>query len=128
MSELLKNLLERRLAERVEESKANAAPPPKDEKKKKKKSKANHLEANTFELLPPPGDAISAIRYAPNSPTRLLVASWDRNLYLYDTHGGDAGTGTLIQKYNHRSPILDVCFGEDDNVAFTAGVDNQVKK
>lgn len=80
-----------------------------------------------FELSQPPSDAISALQYAPNSPTRLLVASWDKNVYLYETHGENLG-GVLLKTFEHRAPVLDVCFGADDNEAFTAGMDWQVKK
>lgn len=30
--------------------------------------------------------------------------------------------------YEHRAPVLDVCFGSDENEAFTAGMDWQVKR
>ncbi|KAG9244334.1 mitotic checkpoint protein-like protein BUB3 [Calycina marina] len=79
------------------------------------------------EIADPPTDAISAVKFAPNSPTRLLVASWDSNAYLYEISGAGEG-GKLIKKYEHRAPVLDVCFGADDNEAFTAGMDWQVKK
>ena len=46
---------------------------------------------------------------------------------MYDTQDQEAG-GKLIEKYEHRAPVLDVCFGADDNEAFTAGMDWQVKK
>jgi cell cycle arrest protein BUB3 len=46
---------------------------------------------------------------------------------LYDTQDQEAG-GKLIEKYEHRAPVLDVCFGADDNEAFTAGMDWQVKR
>jgi cell cycle arrest protein BUB3 len=46
---------------------------------------------------------------------------------LYDTQDQEAG-GKLIEKYEHRAPVLDVCFGTDDNEAFTAGMDWQVKR
>lgn len=87
----------------------------------------NSLTAVQFELSPPPADAVSAVQFAPNSPHRLLVASWDRNVYLYDTQDQENG-GALVQKYEHRAPVLDVCFGADDNEAFTAGMDWQVKR
>ncbi|POS88287.1 mitotic checkpoint protein-like protein BUB3, partial [Erysiphe pulchra] len=80
-----------------------------------------------YELSEPPTDAVSSIAFASNSPTRLLVASWDKNLYLYDTSDQEA-CGRLIKKFEHRAPVLDVCFGASDNEAFTAGVDFQVKK
>jgi cell cycle arrest protein BUB3 len=58
----------------------------------------------------------------------LLVSSWDKFVYLYNIHNGDEGVGALIKKYEHRAPVLDVCFGANDNEAFSAGMDWQVKK
>lgn len=58
------------------------------------------------------------------------MSSWDKNVYLYDTHAepdGD-GAGQLIQTFEHRAPVLDVCFGEDDNEAFSVGLDWDVRK
>jgi cell cycle arrest protein BUB3 len=63
---------------------------------------------------------------SPYRPTRLLVSSWDRNVYLYDTHAEPGGK--LLQKFEHRSPVLDVCFGRDDNEAFTCGLDWEVRR
>ncbi|RDL39825.1 uncharacterized protein BP5553_04165 [Venustampulla echinocandica] len=80
-----------------------------------------------YELSEPPSDAVSSVTFAPSSPTRLLVSSWDRHVYLYDISSGEEG-GKLIQKYEHRAPVLDVCFGADDNEAFSAGMDWQVKR
>lgn len=48
-------------------------------------------------------------------------------MYLYDGITGD-GQGQLVRKFEHRAPVLDVCFGADDNEAFSAGADWQVKK
>ncbi|KAI1853395.1 hypothetical protein JX266_002101 [Neoarthrinium moseri] len=83
-----------------------------------------------FELAQPPNDAISSLVFAPEAPTRLLVSSWDKNVYLYDTHtdaeGG--GHGTLLQTFEHRAPVMDVCFGADDNEAFSAGMDWTVRR
>lgn len=67
---------------------------------------------------------ISDLRFAPES-NKLLVASWDKNLYLYEIENG---AGNLIRKYEHRAAVLNTCFGESDNVAYTAGLDWQVKK
>ncbi|CAG8972179.1 hypothetical protein HYALB_00007321 [Hymenoscyphus albidus] len=80
-----------------------------------------------YELSQPPTDAVSAVKFAPSSPTRLLVSSWDKHAYLYDISSEEDG-GKLIEKYEHRAPVLDVCFGADDNEAFTAGMDWQVKR
>lgn len=80
--------------------------------------------ANQFELNPAPEDVISDLRFAPES-NKLLVASWDKSLYLYEIENG---AGDLKRKYEHRAAVLNACFGENDNVAFTAGLDWQVKK
>ena len=85
------------------------------------------LTAIQFELSQSPTDAVSALEFAPESPTRLLVSSWDKHVYLYDTQDQEAG-GKLVEKYEHRAPVLGVCFGADDNEAFTAGMDWQVKR
>jgi cell cycle arrest protein BUB3 len=79
-----------------------------------------------FELAQNPNDAISAVKFAPNSPTRLLVSSWDKNVYLYDTHAEPGGK--LLQKYEHPAPVLDVCFGRDDKEAFSCGLDWEVRR
>ncbi|KAL9005892.1 MAG: hypothetical protein Q9188_001354 [Gyalolechia gomerana] len=76
-----------------------------------------------FELSDPPSDAISAIKFAPAS-LRLLVASWDKNVYLYDT---SQSGGKLLQTFGHRAPVLDVCFGESEEDAYTTGLDWDVR-
>ncbi|KAL8774880.1 MAG: hypothetical protein Q9203_005008 [Teloschistes exilis] len=76
-----------------------------------------------FELSDPPSDAISALKFAPAS-LHLLVASWDRNVYLYDTSESD---GRLLQTCEHRAPVLDVCFGDNEEDAYTAGLDQDVR-
>ena len=65
---------------------------------------------------------MSAIAFAPSTSTKLLVSSWDKKLYYYDVSSG-AGETNLLNTYEHRAPVLDVCFGSDDNEAFTAGMD-----
>ncbi|KAF4126544.1 cell cycle arrest protein BUB3 [Geosmithia morbida] len=73
-----------------------------------------------YELSPPPGDAVSALAFAPSAPTKLLVSSWDKKLYSYDVSNPES---SLVRTYDHRAPILDVCFGDHDGEAFTAGMD-----
>lgn len=87
---------------------------------------SNVFAATQYELSPPPGDAVSAIAFAPTSATKLLVSSWDKNLYSYDISNG-AGDN-LVNTYQHQAPVLDVCFGDDDNEAFTAGMDWAVNR
>ncbi|KAL8734254.1 MAG: hypothetical protein Q9181_003266 [Wetmoreana brouardii] len=76
-----------------------------------------------YELSDPPSDAISAIKFAPAS-LRLLVASWDKKVYLYDTT--ESG-GKLLRTFQHRAPVLDVCFGDSDEDAYTTGLDWDVR-
>jgi len=46
-------------------------------------------------------------------------------VHLYDIKGED-GQGELVRSFEHRAPVLDVCFGEDADEAFSAGMDWQV--
>lgn len=57
----------------------------------------------------------------------MLVSSWDRHVYLYDTKPAESG-GVLLQKFEHPAPVLDVCFGRDDNEAFSVGLDWEVRR
>ncbi|KAF2020006.1 WD40 repeat-like protein [Aaosphaeria arxii CBS 175.79] len=79
-----------------------------------------------FELAQNPSDVISAVKFAPETSTRLLVSSWDNNVYLYDTHAEPGGK--LLEKFEHRAPVLDVCFGRDENEAFSCGLDWEVRR
>lgn len=56
----------------------------------------------------------------------MLVASWDKHVYLYDTD--DQPGGRLIRKFEHRAPVLDVCWGKDENEAFSGGLDRDVRR
>ncbi|KAL8915599.1 MAG: hypothetical protein Q9172_006848 [Xanthocarpia lactea] len=74
------------------------------------------MSAAQFELSDPPTDAISAIKFAPAS-LQLLVASWDKNV-----------GGRLSRTYQYRAPVLDVCFGDNDEDAYTTGLDWDVRQ
>ncbi|KAL1960402.1 hypothetical protein VTO42DRAFT_7701 [Malbranchea cinnamomea] len=89
------------------------------------------MASNQFSISNPPSDAISAVKFSPDpESTRLVVSSWDKNVYLYDLRdeNGAVGEGKLIQKFEHRAPVLDVCFGENENELFTAGLDWDVRR
>ena len=83
--------------------------------------------ATQFEVSQPPSDVISAVVFAPDNTNRLLVSSWDRNIYLYEIAEGTEDA-TLLNKFEHRAPVLDVCFGANGNETYTAGLDNSVKR
>ncbi|KAH6632006.1 WD40-repeat-containing domain protein [Chaetomium tenue] len=83
--------------------------------------------AAQFEAAQPPKDAISSLVFAPGPSRRLLASSWDKNVYLYEVSNG-AEEANLVGTFEHRAPVLDVCFGADENEAFIAGMDHQVKR
>ena len=87
--------------------------------------KADFVLATQYELSPPPGDAVSAIAFAPGQSSKLLVASWDKKLYSYDVANPES---SLLQTYEHRAPVLDVSFGDNVSEAYTAGMDWVVNK
>lgn len=84
--------------------------------------------ATQFEVAQPPTDAVSRVVFAPDSSTRLLVSSWDKNVYLYEIDDSDGASAKLVKQYEHRAPVMDVCFGASDNEAFTAGLDQRVTR
>ncbi|EEH05581.1 spindle assembly checkpoint protein SLDB [Histoplasma capsulatum G186AR] len=89
------------------------------------------MASTQFALTSPPADAISAVKFSPYpNSTRLVVSSWDRYVYVYDLRdeNGAVGEGKLLHKFKHRAPVLDVCFGENENVLYTAGLDWDVRR
>ncbi|EFE30375.1 uncharacterized protein ARB_02747 [Trichophyton benhamiae CBS 112371] len=88
------------------------------------------MASNHFAVANPPSDVISAVQFSPEpESTRFVVSSWDKNVYLYDLRdeNGTIGEGKLIQKFEHRAPVLDVCFGQNEDELYTAGLDWDVK-
>ncbi|KEF51646.1 cell cycle arrest protein BUB3 [Exophiala aquamarina CBS 119918] len=85
------------------------------------------MSSSQFVVSELPADAISSLRFSPhpNSP-RFAVASWDKHAYLYEVTDGK--TCFLLAKYEHRAPVLDVCFGKDDNELYTACLDWDVRR
>ena len=82
--------------------------------------------ATQYELQPSPEDTVSALAFAPSSG-ELLVSSWNRSVLRYEVNGHD-GQAALKQTYPHNAPVLDVCYGADDKVAYSAGMDWQVNR
>lgn len=58
-----------------------------------------------FKLKSPPDDAISSVKFGPNTNQFLLVSSWDGYVRLYDVTAN-----TLRHKYAHDNAVLDCCF------------------
>ncbi|EAW06740.1 WD40 repeat domain-containing protein [Aspergillus clavatus NRRL 1] len=89
------------------------------------------MASHQFTVANPPTDAISALKFSPDpNSTRIVASSWDKNVYLYDLRdeNGNVGEGKLLQKFEHRAPVLDVCFGATEDVIYTAGLDWDVRK
>ena len=80
------------------------------------------MRQDQYELSKVPTEIISRVRFAPNSPNRLLVSSWDKNVYYYDVAIDGDNKGTLLQTLEHEAAILDVCWGAEDHICFTGGL------
>jgi len=81
------------------------------------------MSSSQHELPEPPTDAISGLAFSPHSPTKLLVSSWDKNLYLYDV-----AEQTRTASVEFHAALLDTCFGENDDEAFAVGLDCDVHR
>lgn len=58
-----------------------------------------------YKLKSAPEDAISAVKFGPNTNQFLLVSSWDGYVRLYDVTANN-----LRHKYAHDTAVLDCCF------------------
>ncbi|KAJ1767619.1 mitotic spindle checkpoint protein Bub3 [Coemansia sp. RSA 1807] len=73
-----------------------------------------------FELLQPPSDGISKLRFHPTDDTKLLVSSWDQQVRLYDAQQNQL----VASHHDHCAAVLDTVFGS--NGAFSGGLDRRV--
>jgi cell cycle arrest protein BUB3 len=90
-----------------------------------------------FELLEPPSDGVSSIRFARHADL-LLVTSWDCSVRLYD-----AALNTCRASFKQRMPVLDAAFlvcsalapakarscrlAQDTDAAVSGGLDKLVR-
>lgn len=79
------------------------------------------------ELDSPPSEPISSLKFSPNG-TKLLVGSWDRTLSVYQRSEEGTAPYTLEKRIQCRAPVLDVCWGEDETVAYFVGLDHDVRR
>jgi cell cycle arrest protein BUB3 len=75
-------------------------------------------------LSPSPTDIPSSLVFHPQTPTSLLVSSWDSTLRYYTISTNPSAQ--LISQYNHPAPILDCKFSADGKNAITASVNGNV--
>uniref|UniRef100_A0A182Q5A0 Mitotic checkpoint protein BUB3 n=1 Tax=Anopheles farauti TaxID=69004 RepID=A0A182Q5A0_9DIPT len=73
------------------------------------------------QILNPPSDVISSVKFSPKTNQFLLVSSWDTTVRLYDVVNN-----TLRHKFFHTSPVLDCAF-LDSVKTVSGGLDNTVK-
>jgi WD40 repeat protein len=89
--------------------------------------KSTNDRADQFSIPQPPDDAIASIQFSPHPDSlKFVVSSWDKHAYLYELSQGKSCT--QIAKFEHRAPVLDACFGSDDNVIYTACLDMTVNR
>ena len=84
-----------------------------------------------FEIPHAPADPVSAVVFCRDASSsrasQALVASWDKNVRLYDL-GGSANPAAIpvLQTYLHDAAVLDVCWISDD-LAASASLDRRVR-
>ncbi|XP_012067722.1 mitotic checkpoint protein BUB3.3 isoform X2 [Jatropha curcas] len=79
------------------------------------------MNGSTLQFEKPIGDAVSRIRFAPQSDN-LLISSWDSNLRLYDVDSSQ-----LRLEASSRAALLDCCF-QSESMALTAGSDGCIRR
>lgn len=80
-----------------------------------------------YELDAPPSDAISSLQFSPNG-TKLLVGSWDQTISVYQRSEDSSAPFVLEKRVQCRAPVLDVCWGTDESIAYFAGLDHDVRR
>jgi len=73
-----------------------------------------------YELVNPPTDGISKVRFA-NTSNLLAVSSWDKTVRYYDPVANE-----MRVKWDCAAPVLDVCHSADDSVLASGGVARQI--
>ena len=79
-----------------------------------------------LELNAPASDTISAVQFSPDG-AHLLIASWDRHIYVYQQSDGESPF-TLLHNTGCNIPILNACFGASEATAFWVGLDGGVHR
>ncbi|KAH9923407.1 WD40 repeat-like protein [Epithele typhae] len=74
------------------------------------------------ELVSPPFDSVSAVRFSPHDPSHLLVSSWDTTVRFYDVTKNEQRA-----KFDHRAAVLTTCWS-DANHGFSGGLDTSVRE
>lgn len=78
------------------------------------------MTSSQFQLVQPPKDGIASVCFG-RKTNLLLVASWDKTLYLYK-----ASDNTFLNRFAHQNAVLSCAFNNDDSCAFSGGLDRKV--
>ncbi|KAH8832792.1 WD40 repeat-like protein [Flagelloscypha sp. PMI_526] len=79
------------------------------------------------QLPSPPFDSISAISCSPVDANKALVGSWDTSVRLYSIDTENNGPSLLSKLDTPRSAILDVCWSDDGQKAWCAGLEGVLR-
>ena len=82
-----------------------------------------NLGAKETALASPPSDGISCLRFSPADPSKLLAASWDGGVRVYET----SANSLRATAKEGTAPVLDACFSADGQSVFAAGLDRTVR-
>ncbi|KAJ1994372.1 mitotic spindle checkpoint protein Bub3 [Coemansia spiralis] len=80
------------------------------------------MSSNTkqYELLQPPTDGISQLKFHKTENNKLLVGSWDQQVRLYDVHANHL----VASHHDHKAAVLDIAFGT--SCAYSGGLDRRL--
>ncbi|KAG9004402.1 hypothetical protein FRB94_002420, partial [Tulasnella sp. JGI-2019a] len=74
------------------------------------------------ELVNPPDDSVSAVKFCPTNEDYLLVSAWDGELRLYDVASNSSKC-----HFSHKAAVLSCTWGVDDKSAYSGGLDHWVR-
>lgn len=90
-------------------------------------STASALGQKDLEIVQPPDDSISCMKFSPPSvpQTYLIASSWANDVRCWEIQPSGQSVAKAMQK--HDAPILSCCWSEDGSKVFTASADKTAK-
>ncbi|TFK70713.1 WD40 repeat-like protein [Pluteus cervinus] len=78
-------------------------------------------------LVSPPFDSISSVRYSPTHPDHLLVSSWDTTVRFYEVGEKGGRESQAKAKFDHRAAVLACCWSDGAH-AYSGSLDTSVRE
>ncbi|KAK3669551.1 mitotic spindle checkpoint protein Bub3 [Recurvomyces mirabilis] len=75
----------------------------------------------------PPTELITALSFSSDG-TRIAVASWNRDISIYDNTTNHDTFTFSGRRIRFRAPVLDICWGEDNDTLYAVGTDFDVRR